>query len=66
MKTYTRDETEHGVEYVRLADAMAEVHCWREKAMDTARDYLREGREKDQEITRLRLALKERDHEKTN
>ena len=61
MKTHTRDETEHGVEYVTLAEAEAEIKRWRDIAKDTAKDYLREGREKDQVITRLRLALESPD-----
>ena len=35
MRTYTRDETEHGVEYVTLAEAEAEIKRWREKANRT-------------------------------
>ena len=34
MKTLTRDDTEHDVEYVTKTDAMAEIHSWREYATD--------------------------------
>jgi len=44
MRTFTRDDTEHGVEYVTLAEAMAEVHCWREKC---------------QEVSKLRAAIRD-------
>lgn len=34
MKILTRDDTEHEVEYVTKADAMAEINSWREYATD--------------------------------
>ena len=34
MKILTRDDTEHDVEYVTKADALAEIHSWREYATD--------------------------------
>lgn len=32
LKPITRDDTEHGVEYVKLADANAEISEWSERA----------------------------------
>jgi hypothetical protein len=62
MKILTKDDTDYDVDYVTRADAESEIEAWAEKAKSIMKDYLREGREKDQEITRLKLLIENEIH----
>lgn len=61
---WINEQTDNGYsvwsESIKLARRLElERNEWKAKAKSVVKDYLREGREKDQEITRLKIALRD-------